>query len=483
MNMKSVCLWILVFTLQFVCGQHLTAPCDDVFSFEGIEAGVLRGKINVMKPVDHPTVYVLEVRINFTIAGPIINEYRGHVTPTTTNLVRKYNEGELLKYRVHFPATELRLPKITAVIINGKTICTGIGDDEKLGKRITAISIRHRSSNDLYKPATTKPVTTNPVTTKPVTRKPATHSTVTRPFQNNHSPAPNPLPEVNVSKDHLFSYSPITSDVCGVVADGNQRVPLIYNGKFFERGQIPWLVAIYRIVDNNLQFICGGTLVSDRHVVTAAHCMQRPVVMTPKNEIVVKLGVHSLNDWADDLIVIRKLIEATIHEEFNPNTLQNDILILTLNQRVNFNRYIRPACLWSGDTELSRIVGDTGVVAGWGDRGTESIGGKQDEPQMVRVPIVSTKECRASKSDFHQLTYNTTLCAGDRDGRGPCKGDSGSGLYLLEGGKWRLRGVVSLAVHSENGARTCNLNEYVVYTDTAQFLLWIRNILSQKYYD
>ncbi|KAJ8712726.1 hypothetical protein PYW08_008030 [Mythimna loreyi] len=465
--MKSVYLWVLIFNLQFVCGQNSTSNCGDVFSFEGVEKGVLRGIISVIKPFDEESVAALEVRINFTIAGSIIDDYRGNVTPTTANLVRKYNHGDHLKYRVHFPPTEQRLPKVTAVIINGNVVCTGIGDDEGLGKRITAISIRHRSSDGNY---------------KPVTKKPVSDSVVTKPVQNHHSIAPAPKPVVHASPDHHISYSPITSDLCGIVADGN-RVPLINNGNFYERGEIPWLVAIYRVVENNLQFICGGTLVSDRHVVTAAHCMQRPSVLTPKKEIVVKLGVHSLNDWSDGWIVIRKILAVAIHEEFNPNTLQNDILILTLNQRVDFNRYIRPACLWSGDTDLSYVVGASGVVAGWGDRGTESIEVKQDEPQMVRVTIVSTKECRASKSDFHQLTYNTTLCAGDRNGAGPCKGDSGGGLYLLEGGKWRLRGVVSISVQSENGARTCNLNEYVVYTDTAQFLPWIRNILSEKYYD
>ncbi|KAJ8712868.1 hypothetical protein PYW08_008172 [Mythimna loreyi] len=274
----------------------------------------------------------------------------------------------------------------------------------------------------------------------------------------------------------------VTIHECGVVAGGNVRFPLIYHGNFYKRGEIPWLVVIYKLNKGVLQRICGGTLISDLHVLTAAHCLQLASwFVTPVEDITVKIGVHSLNDPNANLTVTRKLIASYIHEEYNPFTLQNDILILTLDNSVMFNNYIHPACLWSGDIKLSRVVGDIGIVAGWGRRSVDDLRGQLDEPQMVRAPIVSNLECRGSKAVFHQVTYNTTLCAGYRNGSGPCSGDSGGGLYLLERGKWTLRGLVSLSL--QNTWLTCDLNEYVVFTDTAQFLPWIRNILGDKYID
>ena len=50
-------------------------------------------------------------------------------------------------------------------------------------------------------------------------------------------------------------------------------------------------------------------------------------------------------------------------------------------------------------------------MAGWGDQGVGGIG-KQGVPHKVNIPIVSTNDCRASKSQFHELTFDTTLCAG-----------------------------------------------------------------------
>ncbi|KAJ8712866.1 hypothetical protein PYW08_008170 [Mythimna loreyi] len=254
--------------------------------------------------------------------------------------------------------------------------------------------------------------------------------------------------------DDRLSQISFPVDECGVVAGGNERFPLIFNGNFYKRGEIPWLVVIYKLNKGVLQRICGGTLVSDLHVLTAAHCLQLGSwFVTPVGDVTVKIGVHSLNDPNDKLTVTRKLVARYIHEDYDPFTLENDILILTLEKS----------------------------VAGWGKRSVEDNRGQLDEPQMVRAPIVSNIECRGSKAVFHQVTYNTTLCAGYRNGTGPCSGDSGGGLYLLERGKWTLRGLASLSL--QNTWLTCDLNEYVVFTDTAQFLPWIKKIMGDKYID
>ncbi|XP_069357189.1 serine protease gd-like [Maniola hyperantus] len=255
-------------------------------------------------------------------------------------------------------------------------------------------------------------------------------------------------------------------------------VPLIVKGETFERGEWPWLVAIFKRKFSSLSYICAGTLVSDRHVITAAHCMQRRNTFTAIKNLVVRAGVYNLEDWSDDdITVTRGLAEAFIHNAYNSSTLANDILVLTLDKIVPLSENIKPACLWSGNTNLNMIVGKSGFVAGWGanEMGT---GGK-GEPRMVRMPIVSTETCRSSKPEFHKLTSSKTLCAGDQSGAVPCLGDSGGGLYILENERWRIRGVVSLSLWSD-GDTECNVDDYIVFTDTAQYLPWIYSVMAYE---
>ncbi|KAJ8711113.1 hypothetical protein PYW07_008355 [Mythimna separata] len=578
MGMKLVRLCVLVVSVQFVCGQYSTTPCPGVFDFVN-DGHHVYGQIT-LRPV--APVSSLVIRLNFTVAAKLLNNYVGRIDAQDSNtLLQRYNRGQPATYLVHFPVTN-PLPKLTSLTVNGETVCYGPGDMllPDVASYVTTLSLQHTSflqggggggapvynnfqhqpqirpsvrpqqpvpttvdhihfgdddatahiytfnnveptwntgntqyyvvnNTNPYPPATQQYQPPTPQYQRPTQQQPITQSRPTYEYDEppyeitsrrparppaypvTNRPTPEPAP-VTRPNDYYFpaeqpaarpesnSNFPEEENVeCGTVSGGNNRLPLIYNGNAYDRGEMPWLVAIYKTEQASLRFVCGGTLVSERHIISAAHCMQRRGSLTSIKDIVVKVGVHHLNDWSDDITVTRALEAATIHEAYNPLTLQNDILVLTLDKSVRFNQYIRPACLWAGNTDLSLIVGRSGTVAGWGDQGVGGIGA-QGEPHKVNIPIVSTNDCRASKSLFHELTFDNTLCAGDRKGSGPCVGDSGGGMYLFDDGKWRIRGVVSVSLRADNGDATCNLNEYVVFTDTAKFLQWIRNIMAQR---
>lgn len=126
--------------------------------------------------------------------------------------------------------------------------------------------------------------------------------------------------------------------------------------------------------------------------------------------------------------------------------------------------------MWSESDDVSLIVGKRGVVAGWGsDEVTNTI---RNVPKKAEANIVSDVQCLRSSPGFTALTSSRTICAGNRDGSGPCIGDSGSGLMLQNKGRWVLRGVVSTGLIE--GER-CNLQEFVVYCDIAKHLTWIQS--------
>lgn len=120
---------------------------------------------------------------------------------------------------------------------------------------------------------------------------------------------------------------------------------------------------------------------------------------------------------------------------------------------------------------MNQIEGEVGIVVGWGkdEKGKDV----SPEPKKVTAKIVSNEDCLRSNGQFAQLTSSRTMCAGDRDGQGPCSGDSGGGLVLQRNNRWVLRGLVAGAFNDVK-KDSCNLMEFVIYSDVAKFTSWVQ---------
>uniref|UniRef100_A0A8D8RKK6 Serine protease gd n=1 Tax=Cacopsylla melanoneura TaxID=428564 RepID=A0A8D8RKK6_9HEMI len=124
---------------------------------------------------------------------------------------------------------------------------------------------------------------------------------------------------------------------------------------------------------------------------------------------------------------------------------------------------------------MKRTVPDLGTVIGWGydehNRVTEEL-------KMAHMPVVSNEQClRSYPNFFSQFTSDGTYCAGFRNGTSVCNGDSGGGMVFKIGEAWYLRGIVSITV-ARDGLRICDTKHYVVFTDVAKYLNWIRPIVN-----
>ncbi len=233
------------------------------------------------------------------------------------------------------------------------------------------------------------------------------------------------------------------------------------------------LVAVYLVKPIGPTFNCGGNLVSAKTVVTAAHCFRTSERTYQAHEITLFLGRHNIVNWMEPGVRAAQVEQIVIHSDYmtKDTSYDADIAVAIMRERVEFTEFIRPICLWEGSDSLNSVVGQMGTVIGWGRDNTGNI--VTPEPKKINIPVVTEAECLRSSDTYRYITSQRTYCAGGRDGRGPCNGDSGGGMTFKINNKWMLRGIVSAAL-ADPIVNTCNLGEYIVFTDAAKFVSWIR---------
>ncbi|XP_071443160.1 uncharacterized protein [Hetaerina americana] len=247
----------------------------------------------------------------------------------------------------------------------------------------------------------------------------------------------------------------------------------------FERGAMkerwPWQAAIYEIRDDNLYYICGGSLVGKRTILTAARCLsdgQNEDLYNPKS-LAVYLGKHSLLRW-DAEVQYREVKEIHIHPQFDSKNINDDIAVVIISNPVELSPYVQPICLGE-ETKLSGVRQE-GVVVGWG---FDRHGNVSDELTISRMPLLSLRTCSSRYPDLDRRLSDKIYCAGYRSRTTVCSGESGDGMFFSSpdhrrpARKWSIRGVASFTL-SRKSTTGCSASNYVVFTDVAKYLNWIR---------
>jgi hypothetical protein len=220
----------------------------------------------------------------------------------------------------------------------------------------------------------------------------------------------------------------------------------------------PWQV--YYISGN---YRCGGSIISNRWVVTAAHCTKTDFgIAIPTDSMFVQVGAN--NPVYNKLDGKKYSVsQAIVNENYDNQTLLNDIALLKLKDTINYVNATPIKLVTSDDVLAGTIVpGVMTWVTGWGlthvspDVLPASL-------QKVLLPIVST----AQASTVWPSIPASDLMAGYLNGnKDACFGDSGGPLVVPVLGEYKLAGIVSW------GSNNCNT--YGAYTRVSDFETWIR---------
>ncbi|XP_069683974.1 serine protease gd-like isoform X1 [Periplaneta americana] len=489
-----------------------TSPCPDVFQYNVDSAGMWYALITVPNP--QPNLDI-KLTVEMSIDAILPSRYAGKIelAENKNEVWRRImtKDQRPVQYELYFPLS-WPLPVVRRISSNQDVVCMG-----NPPKMMTKISLEHT----LYPIRLNAPLSQN-------------HNIDQNQNQNNPDPSnvgveqttkqvpthvigaikPNisigvPIKEPPKLPIHftppptkeppkfpiIFTPPPVTlqpptttttkppnpaDNECGI--SFKSTVPLVINGKATERGEWPWLVAMYTKSTTprltGLQFQCGGSLLSPTVVLTAAHCIKykgRPEVKA--EAIVLYLGKYNLQEWTERHNQARDVEKVHLHPDYNEEGFEADLAVLIMRYEVEYTVYVQPICLWKFEGNINKIVGQSGTVAGWG---RDETGAVSLEPRKVVMPIVSQEQCLLSNKEFVFYTSNRTFCAGSQDGSGPCSGDSGGGFMIgyPDGDrmKWYLRGVVHLSLWDKLNQQ-CDLHNYLIYTDVAKFMAWIRGFV------
>jgi secreted trypsin-like serine protease len=258
------------------------------------------------------------------------------------------------------------------------------------------------------------------------------------------------------------------------------------------RARWPFVVALVNARARN-QFdgqYCGGSLVDDQHVVTAAHCVtprpDSPGTWVAPSAIRVVAGTRTLASasMGGGASAPRRVSEIFVHPDFATNAgdgFRSDVAVLRLAQPVPDAATIplvQPGedPLWGGGAG-----GVTAFVAGWGDTDPEERGtASRRFPttlQQTAVPIRSDAQCASTVGGGYGIAFEraTNLCAGTlRSGRtlgtDSCQGDSGGPLTMQAADlSWRLVGIVSWG-------EGCAARRFGSYARVAALRDWIASV-------
>ena len=253
----------------------------------------------------------------------------------------------------------------------------------------------------------------------------------------------------------------------------------ISGGRNMTEGEMPWMVHLTVSYADATSQSCGGFILDENWVITAAHCLVSVVS--------VKVSAGRLSyEWGSDnrneQVMLVPVTGIHVHSDYNRLTMLNDIGLLHLPRSLRFNQHVQPICILDQDSCGDPPLGsssqvdfcDTNVTsAGWGFNQSGLI---SNYLKSVDLEIMPRDQCNHlyTTLSFRPI-YPQQICAqGHQSGDDTCKGDSGGPLFCYQNGKAVAIGIISF------GPTNCRSVVPGGYNRICQHLDWIKRIVSSS---
>lgn len=255
----------------------------------------------------------------------------------------------------------------------------------------------------------------------------------------------------------------------------------IAGGKITAVNAYPWTALIGKYtpeLPRPIYFRCGGSLISNQFVLTAAHCFERP----DEHNILVRLGEWDIESELDcyrnvcaDKPIEYLVKDYLLHENYDEDWEFNDIALIRLPTPVNFTEFISPVCLpLTEDLQGHPNVGRVFTVIGWGDTENEAeestLYGSRYKKE-TNIVVTDSERCY-----FGRPMLVSEFCVENNTNSLSCSGDSGGSVVAAENdGYWYQYGIVSQGTY-------CNEQEDQPtdqYVRLSYYITWIMDAMTQ----
>ena len=242
------------------------------------------------------------------------------------------------------------------------------------------------------------------------------------------------------------------------VGEAQASAPRIVGGSPIDVTAAPWQVLLR--INNATQ--CGGAIIHDSWILTAAHCMNG----VGPGQVEAYVGVTDQNRLSRDQLV--QVAQVIVNPGWNSSNYSNDLALIGLAAPLVPSASVQPVSLpLVQDAATWPALGEQGTISGWGS--TTLSGSSSALLRAATVQILSSPtdpKCGEYGSSF---TPGNHVCAGmPQGGVDACQGDSGGPLTVGYNGSPVLAGIVS------SGSGCADAKYPGLYTRVTSYLPWIR---------